>query len=155
MEQSKKEEIQNIFSIKKGLLIEDNLLHQKIMTHNLQQLNYQVDLIIDSTVATQRLDSQTYDLIIIDVNLYGHLLGEKLIQIVRQNKLNIGSPVIAWSAYVNEKDEKKYLKWGADAALEKRLNSEDLENAIWKCYSTPRCEREFYYKSKILQKILP
>lgn len=136
----------------KALLIEDYLLHQKIMTHYLQQLGYQVDLIIDSSAAIQEIDSQMYDLIIVDINLYGHLSGKEFIQIVRQSKLNAGSPIIVWSAYVNTNEEEKYHYWGADTALKKDVRIEDLKNAIWKCLLKPRREREFYYKSNYYKK---
>ncbi len=151
MEELEKKEKQDIPIIKKALLIEDDLLHQKIMSYYLQQLGYQVDLIANSSVAAQKMDSHMYDLIIVDVNLYGHLPGKELIQIARQSQLNVGSLIIVWSAYVNREDEDKYLHWGADTSLKKACGRKGLESAIEKCSLTPRCEREFDYKLKILQ----
>lgn len=153
MEQLKIEN-QDLLIVKKAFLIEDDLLHQKIMTYYLQELSYQVDLISNSSVAAQKMDSQMYNLIIVDINLYGHLPGKELIQIARQSKLNIGSPIIVWSAYVNREDDDIYRHWGADTALKKACGRKGLESAIEKCSLTPRCEREFDYKLKILQKKL-
>ncbi len=123
------------------------------MSIDLQNLGYQVDLAIDSLTTIQNIDSKTYDLIIVDINLHGNTsAGEKIIKKIRKSNLNIGTIIIAWSGYINKNDEEKYLAGGADAALIKNCGFEGLENAIWKCSLTPRNEREFPYKLKILRK---
>jgi hypothetical protein len=48
-------------------------------------------------------------------------------------------------------DEEKYLAWGGDKVLIKACKITDLEKAIQQCFLTPKYEREFHYKSKILQ----
>lgn len=149
MEQQK-EQKQKI--IKRALLVEDYEACHRFMSIDLQNLGYQVDLAIDSLTAIQTIDSKTYDLIIVDINLHGHKLGEKIIKKIRKSNLNIGTDIIAWSAYFNKNNDEKYSVWGADVVLVKSCGFEGLKNAIWKCSLTPRNEREFYYKLKILRK---
>ena len=151
MEQQE-EQKQEINIVKHALLVEDYEASQRFMSIYLQNLGYQVDLAIDGLTAIQTIDSKTYDLIIVDINLHGHKLGEKIIKKIRKSNLNTGTIIIAWSAYINENDDKKYLAWGADVALVKNCGFKGLANAIWKCSLTLRNEREFPYKLKILRK---
>ena len=138
--------------IKRVLFMEDYEPCQRFMSVYLQDLGYQVDLADDGVIAIQNIDSKTYDLIIVDINLHGNKLGKKIIKKIRKNNLNIGTIIIAWSAYINENDDEKYLAWGADVALVKNCGFKGLANAIWKCSLTPRNEREFPHKLKILRK---
>lgn len=68
-------------------------------------------------------------------------------------ELNAGTPLIVWSAFVNNSnDEEKYLAWGADAALIKWCTYKVLENKIQQCFLMPRYKRNFIYKFKAFQK---
>lgn len=149
-----KEKKQEIKIITRALLMEDYVPCQKFMTYFLNKLDYQVDLVIDSLNAIQNIRNKIYDLIIVDINIKGCLSGKKVIQIIRESKLNVGTPLIVWSAYVNEdkKDKDKYLAWGADTALIKACEFKDLEKVIWECLIKPRYERELHYKLKVLEK---
>jgi two-component system aerobic respiration control sensor histidine kinase ArcB len=146
------EEKQGIPIINRALLVEDYKACQRIMTIFLQQLGYQVDLAADGKTAMQKVNSDAYDLIIEDISLLDGISGKKIIQVTREGKLNVGTPIIVWSAYVNKNDEEKYLAWGGDKVLIKACKITALEKAIQQCFLTPRYEREFHYKLKILQK---
>lgn len=133
--------------IKRVLFMEDYEPCQRFMSVYLQDLGYQVDLADDGVTAIQNIDSKTYDLIIVDINLRGNTsAGKKIIKKIRKSNLNIGTLTIAWSAYVNKNDEEKYLAWGADAALIKNCGIEGLKKAIEKCHLTPRYERKFRFQ---------
>ena len=151
MEQQE-EQKQEINIIKRALLVEDYEACQRVMSIFLQKLGYQVDLVDDSFTAIQKVQNKTYDLIIEDINLQGHRSGKKIIKSIRESELNLDTSIIVWSAYVNKNDEEPYLSWGADAALKKECQIEDLEKSIQQCLLTPRYERKFKYKLKILQK---
>ena len=110
--------------------MEDYEACQRIMTHYLRELGYQVDLATDGISAIQKVHSRAYDLIIEDIGLSGRISGREVIQYVRESKLNADTPLIVWSAYVNKDDEEKYLAWGADGVLIKACQS---KKAIEKC----------------------
>ncbi|MEN9449683.1 MAG: hypothetical protein RJA83_297 [Pseudomonadota bacterium] len=103
---------QEINIVKRALLVEDYMPCQKIMTHYLNKLDYEVDLVDDSLTAIENIQSKTYDLIIKDINLHGSISGEKVIRTIRESELNVGTPLIVWTAYANKNDEEKYLDWG-------------------------------------------
>lgn len=145
------EQTQEVSIIKRTLLVEDYEACQRIMSHYLYELGYQVDLTVDGTKAIQHLHSKVYDLIVIDIQLSG-VSGKEVIQDVRDSKLNAGTPLIVWSAFVNKNNEEKYLAWGVDGVLIKACQITDLEKAIQKCFLTPRYERNFFYRLNTLQK---
>ncbi len=116
-----------------ALLMEDDEACQKVMHYYLRQLNYQVDLTNDGSKAIQFIQNFTYDLIIVDIRLFG-TSGQDVIQYVRDSELNTDTLLIVWSAFVNENDENKYLTWGADGALVK-WGFNGLKNVIQKCLS--------------------
>lgn len=145
MEQQE-EQKQEITIIKRALLVEDYEACQRFMSVYLQDLGFQVDLADNSLTAIQNIQSKTYDLILEDVNLQGRKSGKKVIQIIRKNKENMGTPIIVWSAYVNKNDEEEYIAWGADGALKKNCGIEGLKKAIEKCHLTSRYERKFRFQ---------
>jgi two-component system chemotaxis response regulator CheB len=102
------EEKQCIPIIKRAFLVEDNEACQRIMTNFLQKLGYQVDLAADGKTAIQRINSNAYDLIVEDIGLQGSISGKAVIQEARESKLNVGTPLIVWSAYVNKNPVSRY-----------------------------------------------
>lgn len=117
--------------IKKALLIEDDLLCQKIMTHYLLELDYQIDLFDNGIIASQHIHRKIYDLILLDIRLDG-ISGRKVIRNIRDSNLNAVTPLIIWSAFVDKNNEEKYLLWGADAALIKACRVKELKKTIKK-----------------------
>ncbi len=138
--------------IKHALLVENDEACRRVMSIYLQKLDYQVDFAVDGITAIQNVERKFYDLIIQDIGLSGGVSGKEVIQYIRQTKLNIDTPLIAWSAYVNENGEPNYLPLGADSALKKTCKIEELNKSIQQCLLTPRYERKLKYKLKIFQK---
>ncbi|MEN9917325.1 MAG: hypothetical protein RLY40_1264 [Pseudomonadota bacterium] len=130
---------------KRALLVEDYVPCQKIMTYYLQQLGYEVELVVDGIKAIEQVHSKVYDLIIEDLGLSG-TSGKEVIQNVRASRLNVGTPLLVWSAYVNKNDEDKYLAWGADGVLIKVCQIKELKKAIDKCFLKTRYHRKLYYQ---------
>lgn len=149
---SQQEKQKKINIIRRALLMEDYVPCQKIMINYLRKLNYQVDLIDNGIKAIQFIYSIRYDLIIADIRLKG-TPGWKVIEFVRESESNAGTPLIVWSAFVNNSNDKeKYLAWGADDALVKWCLYEVLENKIQQCFLMPSYKRDFIYKFKAFQK---
>lgn len=136
---------------KRALLVEDYVPCQKIMTYYLQQLGYEVELAADGSTAIELVHSKVYDIIIEDLGLIG-APGKEVIQNVRNSALNIGTPLLVWSAYVNKNDEEKYLSWGADGVLIKVCQLKELKKAIDKCFLKTRYHRKFYYQLQNFKK---
>ncbi|MFZ0218860.1 MAG: response regulator [Candidatus Aquirickettsiella sp.] len=137
--------------IKRALLVEDYVPCQKIMSHYLQQLGYQVELAEDGITAIHAIQSKTYDLIVEDLGLSG-VSGKEVIQHIRESTLNVGTPLLIWSAYANKNDEEKYLAWGADGVLIKVCQLKELKKALEKCFLKTRYHRKFYYQLQNFKK---
>ncbi len=136
--------------LKRALLIEDNIPCQIIMTNNLHELNYEVDLADEGQKAVKMAQDKLYDLIISDVRNKG-LSGEKVVPLIRET-INVGTPLFVWSAFVNKNDDPMYLRWGADAALTKPCTIDDIKIAIAKCSKRRRKERESRHRIKNIKK---
>jgi DNA-binding response OmpR family regulator len=145
------EQKQEINTIRRALLVEDYDYCQRVMMLFLQKLDYQVDLAADGATAIKNVESESYDLIIEDIGLK-NIPGKEVIQIIRESKRNIDTPLIVWSAYVNKMDEEKYLTWGADGVLVKACGIKELKKSIHQCLLTPRYERKLHYQLKNFKK---
>lgn len=135
-----------------ALLIEDYEACKKVMHYNLRQLNYQVELTDDGDKAVNMVQDKQYDLILSGIKNKG-LSGDKVISLIRRkNKSkNVGTPIIAWSGFVDKNNQEMFLKWGADWALEKICDIDDLKIAIEKCSELQRYERKFYHRKKVIE----
>lgn len=136
---------------KRALLVEDYVPCQKIMTYYLQQLGYEVELSIDGVTAIKYVHNKMYDLIVGDLGLSG-APGKEVIQNVRSSVLNVGTPLLVWSAYVNKNDEEKYLAWGADGVLTKVCQIKELKKTIERCFLKTRYHRKFFYQLQNFKK---
>lgn len=136
-----------------ALLMEDDKACQRVMTHFLQQLNYEVDLADEGEKALKMAQDKQYDLILTDVRNKG-LSGKEVIPLIRnKNKSrNVGTPIIVWSAFVNKKNEEIYLSWGADGALTKPCKLDGLKIAIDECSALQPYERKFHHRIKIIER---
>ena len=148
---TKEEPIAAVNIIKSALLAEDDVLCQKIMTHSLHQLGYQVDLATNGISAIINIQSKSYDLILADIRL-SQISGREVIRQVRESSLNAGTLLIIWSAFVHKNNEEKYLAWGADGVLIKACSHRQLKNMIRQCFKTPAYKRKFYFQLKRLIK---
>lgn len=129
---------------KKALLIEANKIYQKIMKTFLEGLNYTVDLVeTDDEGVNKALDNE-YDLIVIDIN-YSKYAKNKCISLIRESK-NVGTTVIAWSKFIDEKNRDLNIIWGADGGLPKKCTVENLKDVIDDCSALQRYERKFLHR---------
>ncbi|HEY2566937.1 MAG TPA: response regulator [Candidatus Aquirickettsiella sp.] len=136
----------------RALLVEDYEACRKIMHYFLTNLDYEVELTDDGEEAVKMVQDKQYDLILSGIKNKG-LSGDKVIPLIRRkNKSkNVGTPVIAWSGFVDKNNKEMFLEWGADWALEKVCDIDDLKIAIEKCCVLQRYEREFSYIRKVIE----
>jgi DNA-binding response OmpR family regulator len=134
------------------LLIEDYDACKKVMHYYLRDLDYEVELTDDGEKAVKMVQAKQYDLILSGIKNKG-LSGDKIISLIRRkNKSkNIGTPVIAWSGFVEKNNKEMFLEWGADWALEKVCDIDDLKLAIEKCSTLQRYERKFSHRKKVIE----
>ncbi|MBI5249577.1 MAG: AAA family ATPase [Desulfomonile tiedjei] len=111
------------------LVIEDNEINMKLTTSLLEEQSYQV---LHASTAEQGIlvaQSETPDLILMDVSLPG-MDGLSATRILKQNSQTGHIPVVAVTAHAMRGDEQKALAAGCDSYLSKPLNKEKFCNLI-------------------------
>ncbi len=112
----------------KVLLVEDNILNQRLATRVLQNLGFDPDLAENGRIATEKLAQETYDVILMDLQM-PEMDGYQATQFIR-NELKSTIPIIAMTAHslVGERD--KCITVGMDEYIPKPFSPTDLFNKI-------------------------
>jgi len=123
----------------KILLVEDNLMNQKVVMFNLKKLNCEITPIANGKEALENFKNNNYDLILMDIMLPEMNGYEITIEIRKFEKLNgikNHVPIIALTANTYENDKEKCLGVGMNEYLAKPFSSQQLINTIQKYIPT-------------------
>lgn len=119
------------------LLVEDNLLNQKVVTFNLRKYNYNVTAVMYGTEAIELYKTKKFDLILMDIML-PEMDGFQITAAIRQyeKETNISNriPIIALTANALDNDRDKCYTAGMDEYLSKPFTSDELIAVIDKFY---------------------
>lgn len=129
------DEINEILEIEKGsvmytgkvLVAEDNPSNQKLIAILLQKMGLEVSLADDGLEAVEQCDSQTFDIILMDMqmpNLNGYDATRQL------RSQGIQTPIIAVTANAMTGDEQKCMSVGCDGYLSKPIDRNKLDELI-------------------------
>lgn len=111
----------------KILLAEDNEINQKVLTFLLQNYVGSVEVVPDGRKLLQRLGEQTFDMILMDVQM-PYINGPQATKRIREVEHQKGGhiPIIALTAYTQPSERKKCLQLGMDEYLCKPFEEEHL-----------------------------
>lgn len=109
--------------MKRILLIEDEASLRKVVKLNLEMENYEVLAVADGAAAVDRLETEHFDLVILDLML-PKLSGMDVLKTLRLHHDTL--PVIITSAKDTSTDRINGLKTGADDYLTKPFDIEEL-----------------------------
>lgn len=112
----------------KILLFEDNLFNQRLAIKSVESFGFSIDAAIDGEKGLALLKQNTYDLILMDLQMPG-MSGYDVTRVIREDlKMNI--PIIAMTAHslVGEKD--RCLEAGMNDYLSKPFKQDDLKEKI-------------------------
>jgi predicted GH43/DUF377 family glycosyl hydrolase/CheY-like chemotaxis protein len=109
------------------LLVEDDLIQQKIVASLLRSNGYEVEIAGDGIVALIKLGSGPFDMILSDINM-PNFDGLQLLEYLRQNKIEI--PVVFLTSVKLEEIETTVKQYGAKDVLNKPVNRELLLKRI-------------------------
>jgi len=118
----------------KVLIVNSNLINQKILYTILKQENYDVDMVIKSEKALQQIKEDKYCLIIVDSQLddmNGFMLAEKIKEI-DDNSNNNNTPIIGICYKEEQKEIKENFKSSINAYLNHPIDRKELINTIKK-----------------------
>jgi len=128
------------------LLVEDNRVNQRLAIRLLEKLGYHVTVAEEGRAALEILEKETYQIILMDVQMPG-MNGYEATAAIRNNEKlmaegsfhpHLGStyvyfhsrqkriPIIALTAYAMKQDEKRCIEVGMDSHLTKPINFAEL-----------------------------
>ncbi|MBC3886447.1 hybrid sensor histidine kinase/response regulator [Undibacterium griseum] len=112
---------------KRLLLVEDNLINQKVALHLLQQMGYLADLAQNGKECLEILETGDYALILMDCQMpvMDGFEATRQIRHLEKNQ-NTHIPVIALTANVMQEEKSLCLAAGMDDYLAKPINRNDL-----------------------------
>jgi signal transduction histidine kinase/ActR/RegA family two-component response regulator len=115
------------------LLVEDNLVNQKVVIAVLRKKGYQIDIAGDGKQALALLESavQPYDLVLMDVQM-PIMDGMEATRLMRRDPRWKSLPVIAMTAHAMNGDKERCLEAGMDAYIAKPVQPNHLISMIEK-----------------------
>ncbi len=118
----------------KLLLVEDNVVNQKVAQTILNKLGYQVDCVANGREAVDAIGNIRYDLVLMDCQM-PEMDGFDATRHIRQKEVQQSRPgtiIIAMTANVMSGDRERCLEVGMDDYLGKPVQMKDLEKTISK-----------------------
>ena len=106
------------------LVCEDNLMMSKAIEHKLRSEDYTIDVAIDGNQACEKLDQNSYDLVMTDL-LMPFLGGLELVNRIR-NIMKLKVPIIILSTMGDENTIIEAFKLGADDYITKPFSPNEL-----------------------------
>jgi two-component system sensor histidine kinase/response regulator len=113
------------------LLAEDNRVNQRLAARLLEKRGHVVVLAEDGARALEELQKQSFDLILMDVQM-PVMDGVQATAAVRQKERISGThiPIIAMTAHAMEGDRERFLASGMDGYISKPVHSRELFDVI-------------------------
>lgn len=110
------------------LLVEDNVLNQKVVTFNLRKQNYSVITADCGSAAIKAYEENQFDLILMDIML-PEMDGFEITAEIRKREKEVGSesvPIIALTANTLDNDRDKCIQAGMNEYLAKPFTADEL-----------------------------
>jgi CheY-like chemotaxis protein len=112
------------------LLVEDNLLNQRIVMFSLKKYNYDVIIANNGVEAVEKFREQKYDVILMDIMMPimdGLEATVKIREIENNENITVRTPIIALTANTMDNDREKCIGFGMDEFMEKPFDIEKLK----------------------------
>ena len=113
------------------LLAEDNAVNQQVAVRMLGKQGHSVVVAKNGKEALLALESQSFDLVLMDVQM-PEMGGLEATGIIRQGEMRTGRhlPIIAMTAHAMKGDRERCLEAGMDGYVAKPVQAKDLQEAI-------------------------
>jgi len=113
------------------LLVEDNLLNQRIVSFSLKKYNYEVDIANNGIEAIERFREKRYDVILMDIMMPvmdGLEATLKIREIEKSQNIKVRTPIVALTANTMDNDRDKCISYGMDDYLPKPFDVEKMKS---------------------------
>lgn len=111
------------------LLVEDNEVNQQVAFENLMRARFFVDIADNGQIALDMLETNSYDLVLMDVQM-PVMDGYEATRRIRADGRYKGLPILAMTANATVEDQAKSFKAGMNAHISKPLDPAKLYNAL-------------------------
>jgi CheY-like chemotaxis protein len=111
------------------LLVEDNLLNQRIVTFSLKKFNHEVVIANNGVEAIEHFCEKKFDVILMDIMMPimdGLEATVKIRELESKNKIEKRTPIIALTANTMDNDRDKCISYGMDEFMAKPFDIEKL-----------------------------
>eukprot|EP00121_Abeoforma_whisleri_P012495 Awhi_evm1s11535 len=115
------------------LLVEDNLINQKIVSSYLAKLGYTATIAANGVIATEKIKNNVFDVVLMDLHM-PEMDGHETTRFIRTHLSADQQPtVIALTASDDIADTMKCLSLGMEHFLSKPVTIMDMVNVLIKC----------------------
>lgn len=114
----------------KILLVEDNILNQRIVTFSLKKYYHEVIIANNGLEAVERFIEGKFDVILMDIMMPlmdGLEASVKIREVESANKVKKRTPIIALTANTMDNDRDKCILYGMDEFMAKPFDIEKLK----------------------------
>lgn len=112
------------------LLAEDNAVNQKVALSMLKRLGYKADVVANGLEVLQALERQTYDVVLMDVQM-PEMDGLEATCRIRKHESTVEQPwIIAMTAYALEGDREECFRVGMNEYISKPIRMGELRDAL-------------------------
>ena len=113
------------------LLVDDNLINQKIMAKLLEAEGFDISLASSGRQAIDMIENQTFDIVLMDMQM-PELSGIDTTKILREEMGMTDLPIIALTANVMKEDMDMCFSVGMNDFLSKPIDAENVKKVIFK-----------------------
>ncbi len=121
------------------LVVEDIILNQLLMRTLLEEFGFKLDIANNGKIALEKLKKNTYDIILMDVQM-PEMNGFEATKHIR-SKMKLDVPIIALTADVTTVDVDKCRQAGMDDYISKPIDEKILYNKIIKYLNKPEVKK--------------
>lgn len=125
--------ITDLPSLTRILVVEDNVINQKVMANLLHKLAYRFDTVDNGQQALQAIQNHRYDLVLMDGEM-PVMDGLEATRHLRQTYSRQQLPIIGISAHVMSEQRDLFLASGMNGYLAKPITKNDLTHALIRCF---------------------
>jgi two-component system sensor histidine kinase/response regulator len=114
------------------LIVEDNLINQKVAIKSLEKFGFKISLAINGAEALKALRENVYNLIFMDIQM-PVMDGYEAVKRIRRGESGIHAqkvPIVAMTAHAMEGDREKCLETGMDDYISKPIQINDLAKVL-------------------------
>jgi CheY-like chemotaxis protein len=113
------------------LLVEDNLVNQRLATRLLEKRGHFVSIAADGREALAALEKDSFDLILMDLQM-PEMDGFEATTVIREKEKATGNhlPIVALTAHAMKGDREKCLAGGMDGYLTKPIRPPELDELL-------------------------